>query len=155
MEHFQDKKIVEIRINTEVTEISALEDCGVYLIKALDMSARGNVEVFAEVTVNASWYNICKFNKMLGISALTRKWCNRIKAITTAQLPEALIHMPSMFFCMGPFCMFSNKGNRVGMLTYAPETNMAVSTSEELEPEFEHVFLNLTENEKYAKGKKS
>ena len=51
--------------------------------------------------------------------------------------------------------MFSNKGNRVGKLTYAPETNMAVSTSEELEPEFEHVFLNLTENEKYAKGKKS
>ncbi|RMX54267.1 hypothetical protein pdam_00025359 [Pocillopora damicornis] len=60
--------------------------------------------------------------------------------------------MPSMFFCMGPSCMFSNKGNRVGMLTYAPETNMAVSTSEELEPEFEHVFLNLTENEKYAKA---
>ena len=73
VEHFQDKKIVEIRINTEVTEISALEDCGVYLIKALDMSARGNVEVFAAVTVNASWYNICKFNKMLGISALIRK----------------------------------------------------------------------------------
>ena len=73
MEHFQDKKIVEIRTNTEVTEISAPEDCGVYLIKALDMSGRGNVEVFAEVTVNASWYNICKFNKMLGISALTRK----------------------------------------------------------------------------------
>ena len=45
----------------------------VVYIKALDMSARGNVEVFAEVTVNASWYNICKFNKMLGISALTRK----------------------------------------------------------------------------------
>ena len=73
MEHFQDKKIVEIRTNTEVAEISALEDCGVYLIKALDLSDRGNVEVFAEVTVNASWYNICKFNKMLGISALTRK----------------------------------------------------------------------------------
>ena len=30
VEHFQDKKIVEIRTNTEVTEISALEDCGVY-----------------------------------------------------------------------------------------------------------------------------
>ena len=40
--------------------------------------------------------------------------------------------------------MFSNKGYRVGMLTYAQETNMTVSTSEELEPEFEHVFFNLS-----------
>ena len=154
LEHFQDKKMVEIRTNTEVTEISALEDCGVYLIKAVNLLAGGNVEIFAEVTVNASWYNIGKFNKMLGISAFTRKICNRIKAITTVQLPEALVHMPSMFFCMGPFGMFSNKGNRVGMLTYAPETNMAVSTSEELEPEFEHIFFNLSEDEKCAKGKK-
>ena len=30
------------------------------------------------------------------------------------------------------------------MLTYAQQTNMAVSTSEELEPEFEHVFFNLS-----------
>ena len=147
--------MVEIRTNTEVTEISALEDCGVYLIKAVDLSAGGNVEIFTEVTVNASWYNIGKFNKMLGISAFTRKRCNRIKAITTVQLPEALVHMPSMFFCMGPFCMFSNKGNRVEMLTYAPETNIAVSSSGELEPEFEHVFFNFSEDEKCAKGKKN
>ena len=51
----------------EVTEISALDDCGVYLIKAVDLSAGGNVEIFAEVTVNASRYNIGKFNKMLSI----------------------------------------------------------------------------------------
>ena len=147
--------MVEIRTNTEVTEISALEDCGVYLIKAVNLLAGGNVEIFAEVTVNASWYNIGKFNKMLGISAFTRKICNRIKAITTVQLPEALVHMPSMFFCMGPFCMFSNKGNRVEMLNYAPETNIAVSSSGELEPEFEHVFFNFSEDEKCAKGKKN
>ena len=147
--------MVEIRTNTEVTEISALEDCGVYFIKAVDLSAGGNVEIFAEVTVNASWYNIGKFNKMLSISALTRKRCNRIKAIIPVRLPEALVHMPSMFFCMGPFCMFSNKGNRVEMLTYAPETNIAVSSSGELEPEFEHVFFNFSEDEKCAKGKKN
>ena len=40
------------------------------------------------------------------------------------------------------------------MLTYAPETNIAVSSSGELEPEFEHVFFNLSEDEKCAKGKK-
>ena len=40
------------------------------------------------------------------------------------------------------------------MLTYAPETNIAVTTSEELEPEFERVFFNLSEDEKCAKGKK-
>ena len=51
--------------------------------------------------------------------------------------------------------LFSNKGNRVGMLTYAPETNIAVSSSGELEPEFEHVFFNFSEDEKCAKGKKN
>lgn len=154
LEQFQHKKVVEIRTNTEVTEISAVEDCGAYLIEAVDSSVGHNVTIFAEVTVNASWYNIGKFNKMLGISALTRKRCNRIKAITTVQLPENLVQMPSMFFCMGPFCMFSNKGNRVGMMTYAPETNIAVSSSNELEPEFAHIFFNLSENEKRAKGQK-
>ena len=147
--------MVEIRTNTEVTEISALDDCGAYFIKAVDLSAGGNVEIFAEVTVNASWYNIGKFNKMLSISAFTRKRCNRIKAIIPVRLPEALVHMPSMFFCMGPFCMFSNKGNRVEMLTYAPETNIAVSSSGELEPAYEHVFFNFSEDEKCAKGKKN
>ena len=41
--------MVEIRTNTEVTEISALDDCGVYFIEAVDLSAGGNVEIFAEV----------------------------------------------------------------------------------------------------------
>ena len=46
--------MVEIRTNTEVTQISALDDCGVYFIKTVDLSAGGKVEIFAEVTVNAS-----------------------------------------------------------------------------------------------------
>ena len=54
--------MVEIRTNTEVTEISALDDCGVYFIETVDLSAGGNVEIFAEVTVNVSRYNIGKFN---------------------------------------------------------------------------------------------
>ena len=41
------------------------------------------------------------------------------------------------------------------MLTYAPETNIAVSSSGELEAEFEHVFFNFSEDEKCAKGKKN
>ena len=84
-----------------------------------------------------------------------RKRCNRIKAIATLRLPEELADMPSMFFCMGPFGMFSNKGDRIGMTTYAPETNIAVtSSSGELEPEFSHMYFKFPEREKNLKGQR-
>lgn len=154
LEQFQEDSTVTIRRNTEVVEITAVSDhCG-YVVDAVHTLNGGGVKIFADVTVNASWYNIAKFNKMLGVSAWTRKRCNRIKAIATVRLPEDLANMPSMFFCMGPFCMFSNKGNRVGMITYAPETNIAVSSSGELEPEFSRIHFNLSENEKNIKGQK-
>ena len=103
-----------------------------------------------DVIVNASWYNIAKFSEMLGIC--DRKRCNRIKAIATVRLPKSLVNKPSMFFCMGPFCTFSNKGNGIGMLTYAPETNMAASASVELE--LAQIFSNASENDKNIKGQR-
>lgn len=154
LEKFQKKDLVTVRTNTEVTEISAVGDRCPYIIEAVNTSLGCAVRIFADITVNASWYNIGKFNKMLGISASTKKRCNRIKAIATIRLPEDLASLPSMFFCMGPFCMFSNKGNGVGMITYAPETNIAVSSSEELEPEFARIYFNHSENEKNVKGQK-
>ena len=154
LEQFQEDSTVTIRTNTEVVEITAAGDhCG-FVLDAVSTLGGCGVKIFADLTVNASWYNIAKFNKMLGVSAWTRKRCNRIKAIATVHLPEGLANMPSMFFCMRPFCMFSNKGNRVGMITYAPETNIAVSSSGELEQEFSRIYFDLSENEKYIKGQK-
>lgn len=152
LELFQDENTVTIKTNTEVVEISAASDRRGYVIDTVSMPEGDVVEIFADITVNASWYNIAKFNKMVGVSAWARKRCNRIKAIATVHLPEDLANMPSMFFCMGPFGMFSNKGNRVGMITYAPETNVAASCSGDLEPELSSIYFNMSENEKYIKG---
>ena len=154
LEQFQKDNVVTIRTNTEVVKISTVSDqCG-YIVDAVSSLDGCFVEIYVDVLVNASWYNIAKFNKMLGVSAWTRKRCNRIKAIATVRLPDDLANMPSMFFCMGPFCMFSNKGNQIGMITYAPETNIAVTSSGELEPEFCRIYFNMSENEKYVKGQK-
>ncbi|KAJ7382797.1 hypothetical protein OS493_032757 [Desmophyllum pertusum] len=102
LELFQDENTVTIKTNTEVTEISAVSDrCG-YVIDTVSMPEGDVVKIFADITVNASWYNIAKFNKMVGISAWARKRCNRIKAIATVHLPEDLANMPSMFFLHGP-----------------------------------------------------
>ena len=51
--------------------------------------------------------------------------------------------------------MFSNKGDRIGMTTYAPETNVAVtSSSGELEPEFSQMYFKFPEREKNLKGQR-
>ena len=148
--------MVEIRTNTEVTEISALDDCGVYFIKAVDLSAGGNVEIFAEVTVNASRYNIGKFNKMLSISALTRKRCNRIKAIITVRLPEALVHMPSMFFLLyGTLLHVFQQRKQSWNVDLCTRDKHRREFLWRTGPEFEHVFFNFSEDEKCAKDKKN
>ena len=52
--------------------------------------------------------------------------------------------------------MFSNKGNGIGMITFAPETNIAVTSSspDELESDLHQVLHYLSEDEKLAKGKR-
>lgn len=150
----QKKSGVSVLTFTEVEVITAREEGG-YIIEGVNTFHGSAVRISTDLVINASWYNISKFNQSLGISSACRKRCNRIKAIATVQLPKELANLPSMFFCMGPFCMFSNKGNGVGMMTYAPETNLAVTSSScELEPQFSQIYHCLSENEKCAKGQR-
>ena len=68
-------------------------------------------------------------------------------------LPEDLANLPSMFFFMASFCIFCNKGNKVGMITYAPKTNIAV-TCWKAGTAITRIYFNMSENEKYRKGQK-
>ena len=66
---------------------------------------------------------------------------NRLKALAHVVLPTALQQKPSMFFCMGPYGMFSNLGDGTGLISYAPVTNIASSTA--VSPPAD--FLRLTQ----------
>ena len=71
------------------------------------------------------------------------------------RLSEELANLPSMFFCMGPFDMFCNKGDGTGMMTYAQETNIAMtSSSGELEPAFLQMYFNLSDRDKHIRGQR-
>lgn len=125
---------IEICTQTEVLDLQKRKTTGGYIISTHDIKQEYAEQYMVDVVVNSTWYNISKINKMLGVTDVKR--CNRLKNIITIELPEELYDMPSMFFCMGPYCMFSNKGNGVGMMTYALETNIAVTTSDDVEGDF-------------------
>ena len=78
-----------------------------------------------------------------------------MKALVKVCLSEELANLPSMFFCMGPFDMFCNKGDETGMMTYAQETNIAMtSSSGELEPAFLRMYFNLPDRDKHIRGQR-
>ena len=60
-----------------------------------------------------------------------------------------------MFFCVGPHAMFSNLGNGIGRITYAPVTNFGVTTDSQMPEQFEK-WLNqgLTPEEAEEYGQK-
>ena len=97
--------------NTPVKTIHPHGDNGFYI----------NGELFDQV-VNCTWEN------MESIAALAQLTCQntpslRIKLLAEVHLPPPLVDMHSSFFCVGPYAMFSNMGNGIGRLTYAPVTN--------------------------------
>lgn len=155
VDQIEQNENVFVQSNTNVVTITALSGKG-FVIDGINTNHGGAVRIVADFVVNASWYNISKFNRMLGISSVCRNRCNRLKAIATVQIPKELANVPSMFFCMGPFCMFCNKGNGVGMITYAPETNIAVTTSSgEQETKFSRFCHGLAdEKETLARGER-
>lgn len=80
--------------------------------------------------VNATWEWVDYFNSKLGHHRQPNEIrTNRAKVLVKVKLPDELLNKNSMFFCMGPHCMFSNMGDGYGMMTYAPETNKENSTS--------------------------
>ena len=115
----------------EHTEIRTLErgdlDEPRFLIRAQDNN--GVEKIFkTDYIVNSTWQNIEALNDQLGLPMIPGSRTNRLKALVKVKLPESLRDANSMFFCMGPHCMFTNLGNGYGMMTYANVTNMETSS---------------------------
>ena len=77
----------------------------------------------------------------------------RLKLLAEVELPEALREKHSMFFCVGKYAMFSNIGNGIGRITYAPVTNFGVTTDSQMPEIFERWLnqgLNPEEDKEYG-----
>lgn len=77
----------------------------------------------ASLVVNCTWENIDRLTASAGLPVHAEA-VNRLKALLELRLPASLVDLPSTFFCIGPFAMFSNTGNGRGMITYAPDTTV-------------------------------
>ncbi len=116
----------------EHTEIKTLErgdlDEPRFLIRTQD--SNGNEKIFkTDYIVNSTWQNIEALNDQLGLPMIPGSRTNRLKALVKVKLPDTLREANSMFFCMGPHCMFTNLGDGYGMITYANVTNMEASSA--------------------------
>ncbi len=100
----------------------------------------------ADFVINSAWENVESLAAEAGFAMEPDSRTNRVKMILKVKLPESLRNHPSVFFCMGPHCMFSNMGDGYGMLTYAPETNICQSTGLDLD-EIARGWLNKTLSE--------
>jgi glycine/D-amino acid oxidase-like deaminating enzyme len=96
-------------------------------VKTDRSSPVSNLVFNTDYLVNSTWQNIEKFNDQLGLPMIPGARTNRLKALVVVKLPEPLLRVNSMFFCMGQHCMFSNLGNGFGMVSFANITNMETS----------------------------
>lgn len=93
----------------------------------------------ADFVVNATWEFVEQVTQMAGlINGIPKDGrTNRLKVLAEVQLPESLRYMNSMFFCMGPHCMFSNMGDGRALMSYAPNTNVDMSNNVYVPPEIQ------------------
>lgn len=114
-----------------------------------------------DYVVNCSWQNIEFLDEKIGIGNPSKKnnpqetTTSRLKLLAEVKLPESLQKKPSMFFCVGPHAMFSNLGNGIGRITYAPITNFGTTTDSKMPEQFERwLSKGLTEEETTELGQK-
>ncbi len=92
-------------------------------VVTLTISGTQEILVESSFVVNCTWENIDRLTASADLPVNTRA-VNRLKTLLELRLPESLVDLPSTFFCIGPFAMFSNMGHGRGMVTYAPGTNV-------------------------------
>lgn len=121
-------------------------------IRDISMTEMGNFILDnheVDYVVNCTWQNIESVNKKLGIGSAHFKKDNpnhaitsRLKLLVEVGLPDNLKDKHSMFFCVGPHAMFSNLGDGIGRITYAPVTNFGSTTESEMPDHFKR-WLNV------------
>ncbi len=163
-----DWKKYESRLKSELAQFGVAVKTG-FEISRVRRTESGKFEFFsslgesenADYVINCTWQNIDKINEMVGIGdAKTKKddpnksVTSRLKLLAEVELPESLREKHSMFFCVGPHAMFSNLGDGIGRITYAPVTNFGVTTENQMPEDFERWLnrgLSSEEEQEYGR----
>lgn len=151
-----------IRIITDykIDDVSMAQDGKFILLSNGD--ARGVEDHSFDYIVNCSWQNIDLINQEIGLGDANiqkedhkASTTSRLKLLAEVEIPAELQNSHSMFFCVGPHAMFSNLGNGVGRLTYAPVTNFDTTTDIKMPENFERwLSSGLNEEESAEYGQK-
>ena len=89
-------------------------------------SAAGNKTIRAERVINATWVYRTKLDAMLGSRMSDVAY--RLKTFLQLKLPKRLEALPSLLVVHGPFMTFTNCGNGIGFVDYAPVSNHDISS---------------------------
>ena len=144
---------IEILTGEEVRKVGFDAETNRHVLTCYNRgSRRFDCAVHSQFIVNSTWERVEEITQAAGFLPVKRKEehmalhnrerTNRLKILVEVKLPESLINSHSMFFCMGPHCMFSNIGGGRGMLTYAPVTNFRQSSAISV-PKDIALFLNF------------
>jgi|GEM_PF-2444272 len=139
---------IGIETNFEVTDVTRLPS-GKFVL-----SNSSEQQLSSDYVVNCSWQNIEKLDSKLGLAHDDQKMTSRLKLLTEVELPPELKKKPSMFFCVGPHAMFSNLGNGIGRITFAPITNFGTTVESEMPEPWQHWLksgLNEEETSRYGR----
>lgn len=141
---------IHIISNFKVKDIKNIDDGRFCLI------SQNNDRESADYVINCTWQNIEFLNEKLGIKNTPDKpTTSRLKLLAEVEIPEMLHQKHSMFFCVGPHAMFSNLGNGIGRITYAPVTNFGTTQQSKMPEIFERwLSEGLDENEVKNYGQK-
>ena len=114
--------------HTELVDVKRAESDKQYRFILNFKCAKKMETICCDYVVNSTWHEIEKLNDLAGFPQHSVSRTNRLKALLHVRLPNSMIDCHSMFFCIGPFCMLSNLGDGTAYITYAPVTNVSMST---------------------------
>lgn len=141
---------IQIRTNFKVDKVSPRQGGGFDFADSVE----------GDYVVNCTWQNIEQLIQKLGLGDAHFKKENpkesataRLKLLVEVALPPQLERAHSMFFCFGEHAMFSNLGNEIGRITYAPVTNFGTTTESEMPAQWQKWLaegLNAKEQQEYG-----
>jgi len=159
LDEYIKKGRAEIITSTEVVGIGYDEDSN-FRIELHKKTPQGKDKIFlqAGIFINATWQNAENLDKKFYITSYL-DWVARMKFLGEIKIPESLVDAHSMFFCLGPFAMFSNMGVQrdeqgqslgysLARITYAEVTNHSHYPSTEMPDLYRRLLENrLTEDD--------
>jgi hypothetical protein len=128
IEKISNEKKITILTNCEIDSISFDPETQRHILIGNGQGEQDQFfyNIHSDFVINATWEYVQEITNRAGfITSVSKEKerTNRLKILVEVALPESLKNANSMFFCMGPHCMFSNMGDGRGLLTYAPVTN--------------------------------